>query len=442
MDRLRLLCILSLLVLGFGSTAAQTVLINEINYHAAPEFDTKDWLELHNPGATTIDVSGWTFSDEDDANRFVLPAGTLLPAGGFLVLCRDAAAFAALYTNQTCLGDFPFNLANGGELLRLLDAGGTIVNAVNYDDEAPWPTSPDGSGPTLELTSSDLDNTQPTSWQRSLAIGGTPGVANGNETPSVVVINEINYNSVDTFDPRDWIELHNPATTPVDVSGWIFRDTDSDTTFVLPPATQIAGGGFLVLCRDAATFQAVFSAGPPCAGAFGFSLSNGGEKLQLWDAARVVVDSLTYDDMAPWTTDPDGNGPTLELVYHGLDNSLAESWGAAAVLGGTPGAQNSIFVVNATEKELPTGPFRLGMNYPNPFSKQTAIPYALDVPADVTLHIFNTLGQEVHRSAMGHQPSGTYTAHWTPEALHTGVYFYHLMVNGRTTATRTALLIY
>ena len=93
MDRLRLLCILSLLVLGFGSTAAQTVLINEINYHAAPEFDTKDWLELHNPGATTIDVSGWTFSDEDDANRFVLPAGTLLPAGGFLVLCRMQPPF-------------------------------------------------------------------------------------------------------------------------------------------------------------------------------------------------------------------------------------------------------------------------------------------------------------------------------------------------------------
>ena len=48
---------------------------------------------------------------------------------------------------------------------------------------------------------------------------------------------------------------------------------------------------------------------------------------------------VRYDDEDPWPVSADGTGATLNLtdVDAGLDESLAESWTASAILGGSPG---------------------------------------------------------------------------------------------------------
>ena len=49
-----------------------------------------DWIELHNPGATRVDLTGWSLTDDERApGASVLPAGLELPPGGFLVLWAD-----------------------------------------------------------------------------------------------------------------------------------------------------------------------------------------------------------------------------------------------------------------------------------------------------------------------------------------------------------------
>ena len=51
---------------------------------------------------------------------------------------------------------------------------------------------------------------------------------------------------------------------------------------------------------------------------------------------------MEYDDIAPWPIDPDGYGPTLELIDSSLDNALGENWDASNENGGTPGEINSV----------------------------------------------------------------------------------------------------
>ncbi|MDA3844828.1 MAG: CotH kinase family protein [Candidatus Kapabacteria bacterium] len=82
------------LIANFRETGeSTTVVFNEIMYNAADDADSKDWVELYNPGKSGIDISYWTFKDDDYNRQYVLPAGTELAGDSYLVLCRDSAAF-------------------------------------------------------------------------------------------------------------------------------------------------------------------------------------------------------------------------------------------------------------------------------------------------------------------------------------------------------------
>ncbi len=160
------------------TTETGDIIINEINYHSAEDFDPEDWVELYNPGTENLDISGWEFKDENDEHIFIIPDNTILSANEYLVLCNDMAAFTTFFPNVTnFIGDFEFGLSGGGEPIRLFDAEGTLVDSVDYDDEDGWPTLPDGNGNTLELIDPSLDNTLPENWQSSVGYG-TPGQTN------------------------------------------------------------------------------------------------------------------------------------------------------------------------------------------------------------------------------------------------------------------------
>ena len=154
-----------------------SIVINEIAYHAADDSDTGDWLELHNPTSEAVDLSGWVLEDGGD-NRFVVPAGIVLLAGEFTVLCSDCEALRAFAEDFQVAGQIGFNLSNNGEALLLFDQDGERVDRVEYSDELPWPEEADGDGPTLELMDPFVDNALPENWAASVAPNGTPGTEN------------------------------------------------------------------------------------------------------------------------------------------------------------------------------------------------------------------------------------------------------------------------
>ena len=61
-------------------------------------------------------------------------------------------------------------------------------------------------------------------------------------------------------------------------------------------------------------------------GPFNFGLSGGGEEISLYDFSDRLIDRVEYDDAYPWPTEPDGNGPTLELIHPDSLNEYGTSW--------------------------------------------------------------------------------------------------------------------
>ena len=163
-----------------------------------------------------------------------------------------------------------------------------------------------------------------------------------------IVINEINYNSASSFNTEDWIELYNNNGSAVDLSGWIFKDSDDNHIYTLPQGTLLNANGYLVLCIDTTLFKPLFPEVNNFVGNIGFGLSGSGELVRLYDNQMTLIDSLTYDDEAIWPVQPDGAGSTLLLKNPDLDNSLGENW-AASLDHGTPGKVNDTYTAVPVE---------------------------------------------------------------------------------------------
>ena len=163
------------------------IVINEIMYDTPGNPDV-DYVEIYNAGAVEQNLSGWYLLDDGDDHDHCFLEGTLAP-GGYLVIAGDLALFAAKYPGVTNVNPNPFQspvenqgffLGDGGDQARLFGPGSILMDLVTYNDTSPWPTAPDGDGPSLELYHSSLDNELPTSWAASTngPIQGTPGAQN------------------------------------------------------------------------------------------------------------------------------------------------------------------------------------------------------------------------------------------------------------------------
>jgi hypothetical protein len=62
-----------------------------------------------------------------------------------------------------------------------------------------------------------------------------------------VVINEINYNSLDSFDPDDWVEIYNGSSDIIDLGSWLLKDENDDHIFTIPLNTLLLPDQYLVL---------------------------------------------------------------------------------------------------------------------------------------------------------------------------------------------------
>lgn len=277
------------------------------------------------------------------------------------------------------------------------------------------------------------------------------------------VINEIMYRPGTAFPENtalEFIEIHNPDSSAVDLSGWAIT-TGADFTF--PAGTTLAAGGYIVVASNPTALKAASAAaaaanvvGPWKTGA---SLANRGEKITLSRPGStaglwIEVDSITYANEGDWAvrtrdtlggwswvTAAETGGASLEKRNPSLSKDTGQNWGASAAAGGTPGAVNSLRVSNVA-------PLITGVKH------APVIPRSTD-PVTISANLTDELGVTSARLgatlfwrdatsatpgafqsvAMANNGSGTFSATLDPKADKTVIEFYVAATDGTLTRT-------
>lgn len=242
----------------FTAAATPALRINEI-VAAGP---TGDIIELHNAGATAVDLTGKSLTDDPlQPRKFVFPSGPTIPAGGYLIVYADA--------NSTPAGVHSgFSLDAEGDRVQLRDttaAGGALLDEIAFGFQVPnLSISRTGAGANIWALTSP-----------------TPAAANGNPVTlgslAAVRLNEWAGKITFRLD-HDLIELFNPEAQPVALGD--VRMTDDPlrpTRFEFPKLSFIAGGGFLAL------YGADFK----------FGLDGDIDPIHLSGANGVAIDQVT-----------------------------------------------------------------------------------------------------------------------------------------------------
>jgi hypothetical protein len=175
------------------------LVVSELHYHPPPPTAAEsaagftsendfEFIELMNNGTATYNLSGLVFAL---GIQFDFRASTIdrLGPGQFLLLVRNRAAFEFRYgTGRPIAGQYSGRLDNAGERIQLINAQQQVILDFAYGTTAPWPTSPDGSGTSLEIVDPEGSLSDPANWRPSAFSGGSPGQQNPAPALSVEIV--------------------------------------------------------------------------------------------------------------------------------------------------------------------------------------------------------------------------------------------------------------
>ncbi|MEO5916248.1 MAG: lamin tail domain-containing protein [Luteolibacter sp.] len=236
--------------------ADAVVTFNEVNYNPVVSQDA-EWIELHNQMSVNVDLSGWSLAN---GITYTFGSGTVIPAGGFLVVAKNPAN-AALTGVPGVLGPFSGNLSNSGETLELLSRSGRLMDRVTYGDTGEWPIASDGVGATLAKRLPGTDSENAASWTASLAPGGTPAAANFAPPGTLIRHTWADENSVWRYNDSNTAPAANWNTNAFNDAAWPTGQALFGTASSTPVLTVTANlteryrAGAITGVANAATFS-------------------------------------------------------------------------------------------------------------------------------------------------------------------------------------------
>ena len=271
-----------------------------------------DYVELRNTTGATVDITGWTLTT---TNNFVFPAGTTLPAGGYLIVYCDNAGTPDLHTGGSGLGD-----ASG---MVLLKNGATLIDGVSYGNQAANFSIGKVSG----------------AWTLVTPSPGAMNMAATTAALTSLALNEWLANA--TPGDADWLELYNKdAALPLALKG-----VPVQTSTNLAPISALAfiePHGWLQLFCDE----------QPGANQLDLKLHASGTTLSLLNPSGVTLDSVTFGAQTQGVSQgrlPDGTGATT--TFTGSNSPGATNY----VINYTGPVLNEVVARNVTGAQAPWG---------------------------------------------------------------------------------------
>ncbi|MBR1660297.1 MAG: lamin tail domain-containing protein [Oscillospiraceae bacterium] len=292
--------------LAARSASAPAARISEFmssnSLYPAPDGQYYDWIELCNEGSEALDLEGWSLSDDPSRPKYVFPAGTLLPAGGYLaVWCGE--------------GGTGFSLSrDGGETLCLLAPGGALADRVEVPALGPneayaltgggWETA-NPATPGFENSEAGFD-----------AYLGSMGWKDCPVRISEVMAENRGCVLDDLGAFSDWIELRNDEGAAVELAGfWLSDDPAEPAKWRIPALSIPAGGCALVWCDG----LSLLSPAGECHA--GFSLSAYGETVSLSSPVGSLIDTLSFGPLGPDRSAAPGSAEPSDTPSPGYPNT-------------------------------------------------------------------------------------------------------------------------
>jgi hypothetical protein len=161
--------------------AQQTLVITEIMY--APAAGKPEWVEVHNPGTTTVDIAGWMLKDATAALPVITAASRQVPAGGYLVIARDTSIRSQFpsVADRLCVMEKLPSLNNSGDDLFLFRPDSSASDSLHFTSS--WGG---GGGRSLERVSPLRSGNNAANW----ASCQSPGLATPGERNSVSALDD------------------------------------------------------------------------------------------------------------------------------------------------------------------------------------------------------------------------------------------------------------
>ncbi|MBL4651444.1 MAG: lamin tail domain-containing protein [Flavobacteriales bacterium] len=256
-------------------------------------------------------------------------------------------------------------------------------------------------------TTLTLDANIDTAFAYTVIVSGItdcPGNDLGNNTgdfvigfpamPNAVVINEIMCDPTPSVSlpGKEFVELYNTTAQLIDLSNVLFDGAE------LPVNTFIDPNGYLILCSINDTDE--FNGFGNIAGLVSFpSLTNGGELIDLVDAQGNIIDQIDYSDDWYLDNEKDDGGWSLEKKNPTAICNGSTNWAAANnFLGGTPGAQNSIYDASP-DQNLPaltdvviTSALTIKLAFSEPMDSASLVAGTYTISGGISVFSATTLG--------------------------------------------------
>ena len=244
---------------------------------------------------------------------------------------------------------------------------------------------------------------------------------------SPLVINEFMASNSATIrdpagEPDDWVEIYNPAATPIRLVGFFLTDNLANPTKWQFPDTTLAANGFMLLWADDQAAQGSLH--------MTFRLSADGEQLGIFapqNSGTIPIDTLSFGAQ---TTD----------VSSGRATDAGASWKRFEKP--TPGVSNNSptrVVETGALQNLTPKAFYIESLLPNPAGDATQIRLAIAVAGVYTIRLFDVTGREVERIRRDFSQIGLQTVVMPLTNLRSGIYF--LRMEGRQTAQAIKLIV-
>ncbi len=236
----------------------------------------------------------------------------------------------------------------------------------------------------------------------------------------------------------EFVELYNPATTAVNLSGAVLEQINSSWSLTLPEETVVPAGGFLVVARDADSVSFTnfwyVQWGPEVVfvnSGGAFPKINGSEQFRLLSATGEALDPIDGQYTAIAVS------ADQRVIRTGIGN-LPGDYTTDAADQATPGSLESGQPVTITPV-FPVNPMLMEF-YPNPFNNSGHIVLQFDFRGKVRLELFDIRGRRLQSLYMGEITPGRMNFTFKSRGLASGPYFLRLQTPLGVTTRRILLL--